>query len=75
MKYDLYKKQKNGLPPVSCHSLRALHYIDFQIINFTRPEGGRRISYTSTTDNTVKLFIRKSIDRKTLSVHVNHHKK
>jgi len=31
--------------------------IDFQIINFTRPEGGRRISYTSTTDNTVKLFI------------------
>ena len=35
--------------------------IDFQIINFTRPEGGRRISYTSTTDNTVKLFIWKSI--------------
>ncbi len=34
-----------------------LVYIDFQIINFTRPEGGRRISYTSTTDNTVKLFI------------------
>ena len=31
--------------------------MDFQIINFTRPEGGRRISYTSTTDNTVKLFI------------------
>ena len=31
--------------------------IDFQIINFTRPEGGRRISYTSTTDNAVKLFI------------------
>ncbi len=31
--------------------------IDFQIINFTRPEGGRRISYTSTTDNTVKLII------------------
>jgi len=26
--------------------------IDFQIINFTRPEGGRRISYTSATDNT-----------------------
>jgi len=24
------------------------HNIDFQIINFTRPEGGRRISYTST---------------------------
>ena len=34
-----------------------LNAIDFQIINFTRPEGGRRISYTSTTDNTVKLFI------------------
>jgi hypothetical protein len=33
------------------------HFIDFQINNFTRPEGGRRISYTSTTDNTVKLFI------------------
>ena len=32
-------------------------YIDFQIINFTRLEGGRRISYTSTTDNIVKLFI------------------
>jgi hypothetical protein len=31
--------------------------IDLQIINFTRPEGGRRISYTSTTDNAVKLFI------------------
>ncbi len=31
--------------------------IDFQIINFIRPEGGRRISYTSTTDNAVKLFI------------------
>ncbi len=25
--------------------------------DFTRPEGGRRISYTLTTDNTVKLFI------------------
>jgi hypothetical protein len=37
-----------------CGSPRA---IDFQIINFTRPEGGRRISYTSTTDNAVKLFI------------------
>ncbi len=36
--------------------LRA-NTIDFQIINFTRPEGGRRISYTSTTDNTVKLII------------------
>jgi hypothetical protein len=35
--------------------------IDFQIINFTRPEGGRHISYTSTTDNTVKLFILMSI--------------
>ena len=35
----------------------SLQAIDFQIINFTRPEGGRRISYTSTTDNTVKLFI------------------
>ena len=35
--------------------------IDFQIINFTRLEGGRRISYTSTTDNAVKLFIWKSI--------------
>jgi hypothetical protein len=32
-------------------------YIDFQIINFTRIEGGRRISYTSTTDNAVKLII------------------
>ena len=31
--------------------------IDFQIINFTRIEGGRRISYTSTTDNAVKLII------------------
>jgi hypothetical protein len=31
--------------------------IDFQIIHFTRPEGGRRMSYMSTTDNTVKLFI------------------
>ena len=31
--------------------------IDFQIINFTRLEGGRHISYTSTTDNAVKLFI------------------
>ena len=28
--------------------------IDFQIIHFTRPEGGRRISYTSTTDKAVK---------------------
>ena len=31
--------------------------IDFQIINFTRIEGGRRISYTSTADKAVKLFI------------------
>jgi hypothetical protein len=31
-------------------------YIDFQIIHFTRPEGGRRIRYTSTTDNALKLF-------------------
>jgi len=39
--------------PASIHLLS----IDFQIINFTRLEGGRRISYTSTTDNAVKLFI------------------
>jgi len=31
--------------------------IDFRMNNFTRIEGGRLISYTSTTDNTVKLFI------------------
>ena len=37
--------------------LSGTESIDFQIINFTRLEGGRLISYTSTTDNAVKLFI------------------
>ena len=32
-------------------------YIDFQIINFTRPEGGDNTSSISPTDNAVKLFI------------------
>ena len=36
-------------------------YIDFQIINFTRPEGGDNTSSISPTDNAVKLFIWKSI--------------
>jgi hypothetical protein len=36
--------------------------IDFQIINFTRPEGGDNTSSISPTDNTVKLFMWKSID-------------
>ncbi len=31
--------------------------IDFQIINLTRIEGGSRMSYTSTTDNAVRLII------------------
>jgi hypothetical protein len=30
--------------------------IDFQIINFTRPEGGDNTSSISSTDNAVKLF-------------------
>ena len=43
-------------------------YIDFQILNFTRPEGGIRVSRTLSTssriptDNAVKLNIWKSID-------------
>ena len=36
--------------------------IDFQIINFTRPEGGDNTSSISPTDNAVKLFMWKSID-------------
>ena len=36
--------------------------IDFQIINFTRPEGGDNTSSISPTDNAVKLFIWKSIE-------------
>jgi 16S rRNA (cytosine1402-N4)-methyltransferase len=36
-------------------------YIDFQIINFTRPEGGDNTSSISPTDNAVKLFMWKSI--------------
>ena len=39
------------------YTFSTLTAIDFQIINFTRPEGERRISYTSTTDNAVKLII------------------
>ena len=35
--------------------------IDFQIINFTRPEGGDNTNSISPTDNAVKLFIWKSI--------------
>ena len=35
--------------------------IDFQIINFTRPEGGDNTSSISPTDNAVKLFMWKSI--------------
>ena len=38
--------------------------IDFQIINFTRPEGGDNTSSISPTDNAVKLFIWKSIYKK-----------
>jgi hypothetical protein len=36
-------------------------YIDFQIINFTRPEGGDNTSSISPTDNAVKLLMWKSI--------------
>jgi hypothetical protein len=36
--------------------------IDSQIINYTSPEEGRRIRYASTTDNAVKIFIRKTIE-------------
>jgi prepilin-type N-terminal cleavage/methylation domain-containing protein len=35
--------------------------MDFQIINFTRPEGGDNTGSISPTDNTVKLFMWKSI--------------
>jgi putative selenate reductase len=35
--------------------------IDFQIINFTRPEGGDNTGSISPTDNAVKLFMWKSI--------------
>ena len=35
--------------------------IDFQIINFTRPEGGDNTSSISPTDNAVKLLMWKSI--------------
>ena len=35
--------------------------IDFQIINFTRPEGGDNTVSISPTDNAVKLFMWKSI--------------
>jgi hypothetical protein len=38
-----------------------LSTIDFQIINFTRPEGRDNTSSISLTDNAVKLFIWKSI--------------
>ena len=35
--------------------------MDFQIINFTRPEGGDNTSSISPTDDAVKLFMWKSI--------------
>ena len=41
-----------------------LSAIDFQIINFTRPEGGDNTSSISPTDNAVKLFMWKSITTK-----------
>jgi hypothetical protein len=41
--------------------LQFLGYIDFQIINFTRPEGGDNTDSISPTDNAVKLFMWKSI--------------
>jgi hypothetical protein len=39
---------------------QVFHAIDFQIINFTRPEGGDNTSSISPTDNAVKLFMWKS---------------
>jgi hypothetical protein len=41
--------------------------IDFQIINFTRPEGGDNTGSISPTDNAVKLFMWKSIVTEILS--------
>ena len=41
--------------------------IDFQIINFTRPEGGDNTSSISPTDNAVQLLIWKSIGNLTNS--------
>jgi hypothetical protein len=38
-----------------------LNQADFQIINFTRPEGGDNTGSISPTDNAVKLFMWKSI--------------
>ena len=42
----------------------SLRGLDFQISNFTRPEGGDNTSSISPTDNAVKLFIWKSIYKK-----------
>jgi hypothetical protein len=41
--------------------------IDFQIINFTRPEGGDNTGSISPTDNAVKLFMWKSISHQILN--------
>jgi hypothetical protein len=61
-------RDRNVIPPevsqpgsfvtVRC---RAALTIDFQIINFTRPEGGDNTSSISPTDNAVKLLMWKSI--------------
>jgi hypothetical protein len=42
--------------------------IDFQIINFTRPEGGDNTGSISPTDNAVKLFKWKSIRYRTFAI-------
>jgi hypothetical protein len=49
-----------------------LTIIDFQIINFTRPEGGDNTSSISPTDNAVQLFMWKSIRiKKSGERHIN----
>jgi hypothetical protein len=51
-----------ALPLISYgFSKQYLLDIDFQIINFTRIEGGGNTSSISQTDDTVKLFMWKSI--------------
>jgi hypothetical protein len=52
-----YKVEVAGSSPAS----PTTKVIDFQIMNFTRIEGGDNTSSISPTDDTVKLFIWKSI--------------
>ena len=61
--YPWFQRFKS--PPQGAKSIKfkIQALIDFQIINFTRPEGGDNTSSISPTDNAVKLFMWKSIAR------------